>query len=98
MKTACKTSLRNVYISTRLVFISIRLVFTKTRRPHVVSFEAGKSFRIGLHNRSLLPSQLAFIENENIFTLFHNTNCSYFLERTERENFLEVQILKSKRT
>ena len=44
-------------------------------------------FRIVLHKRSLFPSQLAFIENENIFTLFHNTNCSYCLERTESENY-----------
>lgn len=43
--------------------------------------------RIVLHKWSLFPSQLAFIENENIFTLSHNTNCSYCLERTEREKY-----------
>ena len=65
------------YNSTRLVFISTRLVFARsTRWLLVVSIEV-KYFSHSLHKRSLFPSQLAFIENENIFTLFHNTNCSY---------------------
>ena len=51
-----------------------------------------------MHKRSLFPSQLALIKNKHIFTLYNNTNCSYCLERIEKDSLLGVHVLKSKRT
>ena len=65
----------------------LRIVFTTTRWSLkllclVIDFSQV------LHKRSLFPSQLALIEYKNIFTLFHDTNYSFCLERTERQNYL----------
>ena len=70
------------------LFISIRLVFTVSRGFHLLPLLYWNIFRIVLHKRSLFPSQLALIENTNFFTLFRDTNCSYCLERTEKETYL----------